>query len=85
METPRELVVDERRRTSLAKIGRPSDRRYLVEEYDDGTIVLTPAVLLPAVEVAALRSPAARKALEKTLGRRPPLRSRGSFARYADQ
>jgi hypothetical protein len=83
MALQREITVDERRRTSLARIGRPTDRRYLVEEFEDGTIVLTPAVLLPAVEVAALTSPV-KKSLEKTLGKRPALRSRGSFAKYAE-
>ena len=76
-------MVDDRRRTSLAKVGRASDRRYLVQEFEDGTLVLTPAVTLPAVEVAALRNPAVREALEKTLGERPKLRRRGSFAKYA--
>jgi hypothetical protein len=74
-----EITVDERRRTSLAKVGRPQDRRYLVEEFDDGTLVLTPAVTLPAVEVAALRDPKIRKALDATRKDRPALRSRGSF------
>jgi hypothetical protein len=79
----REIVVDERRRTTLAGIGRPADRRYLAEEFEDGTIVLTPAVLLPAVEVAAHTSPV-KKPLDKTRGKRPALRSRGSFAKYAE-
>lgn len=78
-------MVDERRRTSLAKVGRPSDRRYLVEEFEDGTLVLTPAVTLAAAEVAALRDPEIRTALERTRGRRPKLRSRGSFSEYADR
>jgi len=34
----REVVLDERRRTSLAKVGRKVDARYLVEEFPDGTL-----------------------------------------------
>lgn len=41
--------------------------------------MLTPAVTLPAVEVAALRDPKIRKALDATRKDRPALRSRGSF------
>lgn len=75
-----EITVDDRRRTSLAKVGRPQDRRYLVEEFEDGTLVLTPAVTLPSVEVAALRDPKIRRALDATRKKHPTLRSRGSFS-----
>ena len=75
-----EISVDERGRTSLAKVTRHDHRRYLVEELDDGTLVLTPAVTLPAVEVAALRDPQVRAALEATLGPRPELTSLGRFS-----
>lgn len=79
-----EITVDDRRRTSLAKVGRPEHRRYLVDEHDDGTIVLTPAVTLSAAEVAALRDPEVRAALDATLGPKPELIDRGSFAQYLD-
>lgn len=81
-----EIVLDERRRTSLAKVGRKEDRRYLVDELDDGTIVLTPALTVSRVELAALSDPAVRDALDQArTGDRRRLRRRGSFARYADE
>lgn len=54
----KELDVDSRGRTSLAKVrSRPYDR-YLVQELDDGTLILTPAVTVSTVELAALSDPA---------------------------
>jgi hypothetical protein len=52
-----EVVVDERGRTSLARVRSHDYDRYLVEELPDGTLVLTPAVTVSALEMAALRSP----------------------------
>jgi hypothetical protein len=50
-----EVAVDERGRTSLAKVRSHDYDRYLVEELPDGTLVLTPAVTVSALEMAALR------------------------------
>jgi hypothetical protein len=78
----KEVVLDERRRTSLAKVGRKQDQRYLAESFDDGTIVLTPAVTISAVELAVLADPKARKALRRAADRpKPRLTSRGTFSR----
>jgi hypothetical protein len=55
METMLEL--DERRRVSLGKIGKPEHRRYLVTEQPDGTIILTPAAVIAEHELALLRHP----------------------------
>jgi hypothetical protein len=74
-----EITVDERRRTSLAKVGRRSDERYLVDEFEDGTLVLTPAITMSKAEAAALADPVVRAALEKSLEPNPQLVSRGSF------
>ncbi len=52
-----EVVVDRRGRTSLAKVRSHDYDRYLVEELPDGTLVLTPAVTVSALEMAALRNP----------------------------
>jgi hypothetical protein len=60
-----ELVVDERGRTSLARVRTHDYDRYIVEEFTDGTLVLTPAVTISAVELAALRNPAVRAAIAK--------------------
>jgi hypothetical protein len=58
-----ELVVDERGRTSLARVRSHDYDRYLVEEFDDGTLVLTPAVTISALELATLRNPEVMKAI----------------------
>jgi hypothetical protein len=58
-----ELVVDERGRTSLTRVRSHDYDRYLVEEFPDGTLVLTPAVTISAVELAALRDPVVRAAI----------------------
>jgi len=59
----RELAVDSRGRANLAKVRTRRFDRYLVEEFPDGTLVLTPAVTLSAVELAALRDPVVRAAV----------------------
>jgi len=51
------LELDERRRTSLGKIGRQQDRRYLVTELPDGTVILRPAVVLSEAELRLLSDP----------------------------
>jgi len=51
------LELDERRRTSLGKIGRAQDRRYLVTELPDGTVILRPAVVLSQAELRLLSDP----------------------------
>lgn len=42
------IELDARRRTNLGRLGRKEDTRYLVEEKPDGTLVLTPAIVVPA-------------------------------------
>jgi len=49
----REIAVDERGRTSLARVRTKIFDRYLVEEYPDGTLILTPAVTV-AVNLVAV-------------------------------
>jgi hypothetical protein len=58
-----ELVVDERGRTSLARVRSHDYERYTVEEFPDGTLVLTPAITISVVELAALHEPAVREAI----------------------
>ena len=48
------VEVDSRRRISLSKIGRPEYTRYFVHAQPDGTIVLTPAVVMTALEAKVL-------------------------------
>jgi hypothetical protein len=78
-----ELVVDERGRTSLARVRSHHYDRYIVEEFPDGTLVLTPAVTISAVELAALSDPVVRAAVaaaksgdQSELRRRPRRRVR---------
>jgi hypothetical protein len=53
-----EIVVDSRGRTSLARVRTTACDRYLATEHADGTIVLTPAVVISQLELAALQDPA---------------------------
>jgi hypothetical protein len=72
-----EVDVDDRGRTSLARVRRHDFDRYLVEELEDGTLVLTPAVTISAVELATLRSPEVMAAIAETkTGDRSRLRRR---------
>ncbi|MEJ7764803.1 MAG: hypothetical protein WKF86_04860 [Acidimicrobiales bacterium] len=90
MRPAREITLDDRRRTSLARIGRDSDHRYLIDELPDGTVILIPAVTLSKVELAALSDPEARAAMDRASARADSaepeaLRSRGSFARFVEE
>jgi len=72
-----ELTVDERGRASLARVRTHNYDRYTVEEYPDGTLVLTPAITVSPVELAALRDPdVMAAAAEARSGDRPALRRR---------
>jgi hypothetical protein len=42
------IELDARRRTSFGRVGRKEHTRYIVEERQDGTMLLTPAVVVPA-------------------------------------
>lgn len=50
------LDVDERRRTTLSKVGH--HRQYLAEELADGTVVLHPVVVMTEVQARLLAAPA---------------------------
>ena len=56
------LELDGRRRVSLGRVGRPEHRRYLATEEPDGTIVLTPAVVMSEMEAKFLAN---RKLVER--------------------
>lgn len=70
---PGEIVVDSRGRTSLQRVRTHDYDRYLATEHEDGTIVLTPAITVTPLELAALRDPAVREAVAeaKTPRERP--------------
>jgi hypothetical protein len=82
MSSPRkEILLDERRRTSFARVGSRAHSRYLVEEHEDGSILLSPAVTISETELNLLRNPAFHAAMETaakelpTAGRRRPERA----------
>ena len=77
--TTQEVMLDSRRRTSLAKVGNRGDSRYLAETFPDGRIVLTPATLVTQHELRLLANPDFVRALEtaqrepgKTVTRKRP-------------
>jgi hypothetical protein len=45
------VELDERRRTSLGRVGRKEHTRYLVEEQPDGTLIWRPAAVIPEHEL----------------------------------
>ncbi len=59
----REVVVDERGRTSLARVRSHDYDRYTAEELADGTLILTPAITVSPVELAMLNDPDIRQAI----------------------
>jgi hypothetical protein len=62
------LSLDDRRRASFGRIGRKTDSLYEVTELPDGSLLLTPAVVVSTAEKDLLTGPAAlREALVETL------------------
>jgi hypothetical protein len=51
------IELDSRRRTSLGRLGHKDHNRYLVNEQEDGTLILTPAVVMSEREAAILANP----------------------------
>jgi hypothetical protein len=51
------VELDERRRVYLSKVGRSTDRRYLVRTHRDGTMVFTPASVVPTHVLRLLGRP----------------------------
>lgn len=60
------LDLDERRRASLGRIGRPEHRRYMVSEEPDGTIILRPAVVITELEARLLSNPDLVERIERS-------------------
>lgn len=51
------VELDERRRVYLSKVGRSTDRRYLVRTEPDGTMIFTPASVVPTHLLRLLNRP----------------------------
>lgn len=74
------IEVDERRRLTLGKVGRPEHRRYLAHEEPGGTIVLVPVAVVPEAQLRLLGNRELVEQIERTVtepetrtrrGRRP--------------
>ncbi len=59
------VEVDSRRRVALARLGRKEDTRYLVEEFTDGTLVFTPAAVMPQAFADLFANPELLAIVEK--------------------
>lgn len=77
------LELDDRRRASLGRIGRPEHKRYLVTEEPDGTLILKPAVVMAEHEARLLANPVLMARIAQDLAhpeklvRRKPRKSAG--------
>ena len=82
-----ETVVDSRKRISLGKAGVAEDTRYAVSVSDDGDILLTPLVSIPARERWVWDRPelldSIRRGIEQAAA--GDLHDLGSFKKYADE
>ena len=58
------IELDARRRMSLGRIGRVEHTRYLASEQPDGTVSLTPAVVMSEAEARILADPALAKRIQ---------------------
>lgn len=76
---PHLIELDARRRVALGKFGKPEHTRYLVTEHPDGSLLLTPAVVMTVHEVALLRNPELVAQIEEDLA--DPSRATPSSAR----
>ena len=61
------IELDDRRRASFGRIGRPEHRRYLAHEEEDGTLVLVPAVVMPESEARLMANPELVTQIERTV------------------
>ncbi len=62
------LTLDDRRRAAFGRIGRKEDTLYEVTELDDGSLLLTPVVVMSTAERDLLTGPPElREALAQTL------------------
>ena len=80
------VEVDSRRRVALAKLGRKEDTRYLVEEQVDGTLILTPAAVMPQAFADLFANPELLAIVEKGEAADPStLIRRKSFGKHFRQ
>ena len=51
------IELDDRRRASFGKLGQKEHTQYRVTEFEDGSLLLEPAVVMTEHELALLRNP----------------------------
>lgn len=78
---PHLIELDARRRVALGRLGKPEHTRYLVTEHPDGSLLLTPAVVMAAHEAELLRNPELVDQIEADLA--DPSKAAPSAARRA--
>jgi len=61
------IELDDRRRVSLGRVGRPEHKRYLVHEETDGTLVLHPAVVMTESEARLMANPELASQIEQAI------------------
>ena len=81
-----ETVVDSRKRISLGKAGVAEDTRYAVSVSDDGDILLTPLVSIPAREEWVWERPELIRSIREGIAQaaRGETHYLGSFSQYLD-
>jgi hypothetical protein len=80
------IEVDSRRRVTLANLGRKGDTRYLVEEHEDGTLVFTPAAVMPQAFADLMANPELLAQVERgEAADRSSLIRRPSFGKHFRQ
>ncbi len=62
------VEVDERRRIGLGRVGAAEHERYLARREPDGTIVLTPAVVMSGLQAQLLSNPQLVDRIEAVAG-----------------
>lgn len=63
------VEVDDRRRVTLGSLGVRAHSRYLAHADDDGTIVLTPAVVMTARQASFISSDQGRAVIADAMSR----------------
>ena len=64
------LAVDNKRRVALGRLGRSADTHYIARDEPDGTVVLTPAVVMPSSQARFMTDPGRVEALNKAAAER---------------
>jgi hypothetical protein len=61
------VELDAKRRVALGRLERHSDIRYMARDEPDGTVVLTPAIVMPASQARFMADPGRVAALGRAV------------------